>query len=85
MIYANGSAKKSKTLKIDENILKMILSSGATGADVVENVVEIVSCSTVVGKVYSSAISFCPEDLDGARVGCRHGVSNRLVVAERLE
>ena len=63
----------------------MILSSGATGADVVVIVGETVSCSTVVGKVYSSVISFCPEALDGAKVGCRHGVSNRLVVAERSE
>ena len=53
MKYAKGSAKKSKTLNIDENILKMILSCGAIGAIDVD-VVETVSCSTVVGKVYSS-------------------------------
>jgi len=40
-------------LNIDENILKMILSCGAIGAIDVD-VVETVSCSTVVGKVYSS-------------------------------
>ena len=66
-------------MKIDENILKITLSLGAIGA--VDAVDETVSCSTVVGKVYSSNVSSWPESLEGDRVGCRHGVSNRRVVA----
>ena len=81
-MYANGSAKKSKTLKNDENILNIILSSGAIKVVVVEAVVEIDCCCTVVGKVYSSSVSSWPEPLVGAKVGCRHGVSSLRVVAE---